>query len=771
LKKIFLLFFIHFLIVKIVYSQSEIRIGGWQAHLPYNQGWSVTQTPENVIYGTPWSILSIDKADGSSRFISKVEGLSDVGVSQVIYDPFNDQVAVIYDNSNLDFIGREDIVNIPNIKDNTGINGDRRISDIFFAGTNQAFLATGFGIVVLDPSTYNFGTTTITGVPITSIISDGDFVYAGTSEGLYRAPIAMTNLADFTLWSLQGSDVGLPSLYEVNDLEIHNGQIYLGSEDGLYRWDGSNWKLEFESSDEDLVFLQSSDDRLISGWMTGDFTSTLRFFDDNHEWITSGGGCNNLTRGAIRDEQGRIWYAEGFTNIRRSAGYQEGCEVLTYNGPYSQESSDIVIQKGEVLVASGGVSETFGFLFGRNGMFLSSDRRWQNFNEFLDLRLSNPEVLSIFRVAFHPSLPKVYGGTYWAGLLEYDREEDIYQLYDKNNSSLRGTVGDPARERVTGLAFDEEENLWVATYNAPEPLNVMSPDGQWTSFNLVSQGTLSDLIIDELGYKWCPVFGNSGGILVYDSGESIQNISDDQQRFISRANSELTTNQVNCAVVDLDGAVWVGTSEGPVIFDCGPQAFEQLDCPGERRIVFQDSIAAFLLADQDIRVIAVDGGNNKWFGTRNGVFVQSPDGQTQIDHFTEENSPLFDNEIQALAYDGASGEMYIGTNKGILSYRTTTTEGSRRHLSGDVYAFPNPVKPGYLGPIAIKGLVTDALISITNVDGALVSQVRAEGGQAIWNGRDLSGRMVDSGVYLIWSAEPNSFSGPDSYVTKVLVIR
>ena len=164
-------------------------------------------------------------------------------------------------------------------------------------------------------------------------------------------------------------------------------------------------------------------------------------------------------------------------------------------------------------------------------------------------------------------------------------------------------------------------------------------------------------------------------------------------------------------------------------------------------------------------------GNNKWFGTRNGVFVQSPDGETQIAHFTEDNSPLFDNEIQALAFDGLSGEMYIGTNKGILSYRTTTSEGQRRHLESEVFAFPNPVEPGYLGPIAIKGLVTDALVTITNVDGALVSEIQAEGGQAIWNGMDLNGRPAESGVYLVWSVEPNSFNSPDSFVTKILVIR
>jgi len=496
----------------------------------------------------------------------------------------------------------------------------------------------------------------------------------------------------------------------------------------------------------------------------------VRFFDDQGGFVSGGGACTNLTRGAIRDDSGRIWYAEGFNGIRMASDYTSGCSITSYKGPYSHLVSDIVVQDGQVLCASGGVSETFGFLFKREGMYLLNERNWTNLNEFEDDRLKGQDILSVFRVAIHPSQPKLYGGSYWAGLLEYDTQSDQYNLFNKTNSTLRGSIGDPARERVTGLVFDREENLWVATYNAAEPLNVLDVDGQWRSFEVRAPGTLSDIVIDDFGYKWCPVFGNAGGILVYDSGESIASVRDDQQRFINTTNSELTTNLVNTVVVDREGAVWVGTAEGPIVFDCGLDALRD-DCPGLRPQVIQDGIPELLLGDQDIRVIAVDGANNKWFGTRNGIFVQSPDGEEEVVSFTVDNSPLFDNEITALAYDDSSGEMFIGTNKGILSYRTPTTVGARRHRDGEVYAFPNPVPPGYFGDIAINGLVDNALVKITDIDGKLVTELRAMGGTAIWTGLDLQDRKVTPGVYLVWSAETDTFDSPDSFVTKVMVLR
>ena len=109
--------------------------------------------------------------------------------------------------------------------------------------------------------------------------------------------------------------------------------------------------------------------------------------------------------------------------------------------------------------------------------------------------------------------------------------------------------------------------------------------------------------------------------------------------------------------------------------------------------------------------------------------------------------------------------MFIGTAKGIISYRSSATPGGT--TNSDVYAYPNPVESGYTGPIAIKGLVSNADFKITDISGNLIYSGRAEGGQAIWNGNNFSGRRAQSGVYLVFVSNDD---GSEKLVTKILFI-
>lgn len=754
-------------------AQSDIALGQWKDHLPYQQGISVTQSADKIIYATPLSIVSIDKTDGSASFLSKINGLSDIGIQRVRYDSFNEQLFIIYTNSNIDIVRKEAVINVPNIKSNTSIAGNKSVLDVHFVNAGQAFFSTAFGIVEFNPQDYNFGATILTGIGINQVSSSGSILYAATDEGVYFVDQESEQvIADFSRWQLLDSEVGLPDIYRAATIVNHRGIMYIGSEKTMYKLDNQTmlWAIIHREENLEVDFLTPGSDRLVSGWTGPDLQSNVLFFDENDQFITADKSCLGIPVDALRDEQGQIWYADLFSKFRRSGGYTNSCSFTEYNSPFSSNVSDIVVKNGQVLVASGGVAENFTYLFSRDGFYLFKDRQWQNVNEVDDPSFAAFDLLNVFRVAFHPTLPKLYAGSYWAGLLEMDLENGPTVLYNKDNSTLRGSAGDPARERVTGLAFDQEGNLWVATYNAPNPINVLTPEGQWHSFNVPSNGTLTDIVIDREGFKWMPVQGGNGGLLVYDSGPSIQSVADDRYRFFTRNNSELTTNTVISLMTDLNGQVWVGTNEGPVIFDCGPEVFEDV-CVGVRRKVVQDSIVAFLLADQQINALEVDGANRKWIGTRNGLFVQSPQGEDQVAEFTTRNSPLPDNEIQALAYDGQSGEMWIGTNKGLVSYRTATTTGSAIHRKNEVYAYPNPVPPEYRGPIAIKGLVTNANVKITDINGFLVAELSALGGQAVWDGRDQKGQEVASGVYLVFSSDSNAFDNPDSFVTKVMVVR
>ena len=97
--------------------------------------------------------------------------------------------------------------------------------------------------------------------------------------------------------------------------------------------------------------------------------------------------------------------------------------------------------------------------------------------------------------------------------------------------------------------------------------------------------------------------------------------------------------------------------------------------------------------------------------------------------------------------DGKTGEVFFATAKGICSFRSTATEGTAEN--SNVLVFPNPVPPGYTGSIAIRGLAENATVKITELDGRLVYQTRALGGQAVWNGKNYKGGSVATGVYLV----------------------
>ncbi len=346
-------------------------------------------------------------------------------------------------------------------------------------------------------------------------------------------------------------------------------------------------------------------------------------------------------------------------------------------------------------------------------------------------------------------------------------------LYNDANSSLQNAVGDEARTRVSGLAFDDDNNLWVSNHAAPKPLSVLTPDGKWQSFNLNCGRTLiHQLDVDDNGFIWIVDGSSQGGITVFDPGNP-DNPADDRCRSFTETNSTLPTNNTNCLAVDLEGDVWVGTTQGIVIFECGSSAFEDI-CNGSRRVIEQDGFGAYLLETENVQTIAIDGANRKWIGTTNGVFVLSPDGEQQVTRFTTENSPLLDNNVIDIAIHPQTGETFIATNSGLISVQSDAIAGQRTHAN-PVRVFPNPVQPDYDGPIAIRGLTRDANVKITTPAGQLVYETRALGGQAIWDGRDYNGNRVGSGVYLVFSSDSMQRFGvavkPDAAATKIVFIR
>jgi ligand-binding sensor domain-containing protein len=314
-------------------------------------------------------------------------------------------------------------------------------------------------------------------------------------------------------------------------------------------------------------------------------------------------------------------------------------------------------------------------------------------------------------------------------------------------------VGDPGSYRVAGLAFDQENNLWISNFGSVQPLRVRKNDGSWKNFSLpfsLFENALAQIVVDDNNFKWIVApLGN--GLISFDHGTSIDNISDDRWKRYGGGpgNGNLPSSEVLSLAIDKSGFIWVGTTDGIGVIQCPAESFTVQGCEAVLPVVPHGNFSGFLFKGQEVRSIAVDGADRKWVATKSGVFLVSATGEEVIYQFTEDNSPLLSNDVKKIAIDGKTGEVYFATLKGICSFRSTATQGAETQVPESVLVFPNPVPPGYAGTIAIRGLVNNAIVKITELDGRLVYQTRALGGQAIWDGRNYKGQKIASGAYLV----------------------
>ena len=763
-------------------AQSELLIGEWKSLLPINTGKHIAYGNGKIFYGSDSGIYVLDEDDiENPQFFTTIDGLSGINVDKLAFDDTRGELIIAYDNSIIDIFSPSDIFTIRDIFSNTSILGSKQINEIFITEDGSfAYFATGFGILQYDLERREFGFNTFTSERVNAIsLMGSNLIFASTEAGCYKFDLSSTgNENFFGDWELIDTDSGIGELYNSNLVEVIGESVFVSADDQLYvSTDGGN---NFESiyTFDDSEFTAQDIVAYANGTMLvlrqGSGQSQFVFFDENNEQNFIDEFCGDVVNNVIVDGQNRIWMGDEFQTLKYKTGINLSCERLDFNTPYGFSASELVIKDNSLFVATGGVNDNFNFVANKDGFYEYTNNEWVVKNFKTDDKIL-PTVTSFFAMAVHPSEKLAYAGTYWAGIYEYDYEaNEITQIFDKDNtpeSGLNEVIGDVERTRIASMVFDDDDNLWIANFGAENPLVVYTPNGNWFNFNLGSNTAISDLVIDDFGYIWMVVNGNGGGVLIYDTGEIIEDPNDgDSYRFIR--NTELPSGSAKTLALDVTGDVWVGTTEGAMVFECGPAVLDSETCNANHPKFVQEGIPAFLLETELVQTIMIDGANRKWFGTRNGIFVVNANTDEQIAHFTTENSPLFDNDVLDIAYNEDNGEVYIATAKGIMIYRSDATAAPTRHRADEIYAYPNPVTADYTGPIAIKGLARDANVKITDLNGKLVFETTALGGQAIWDGThyDRSSK-VGAGVYLVFSSTTDVFDEPNTFVTKILVVR
>ena len=738
-------------------------IGQWREHLSYNQAMKVTPSKTGVFCATPWSLFNVDLTDNSIDRYSKINGLHETGIQTIQWDAAMQKLVIAYSNANIDVLEGSHIFNVDVIKQKN-ITGDKTIYRIF-CSQGLAYCCSGLGIIVLDENKYEIKDTYIIGsngtnVKVSGLTADAGLFYAATEEGLKKAPVAAANLADYRNWQLESGTNGLSAGACNNVLNVQS-KIVVQKNDSLFAWNGNTWSLLY-TDDWHISNINTSENHLLVSQQKG---AVARVLVMNNNAVIEKTIVQNGLLVAPREAislQNTVWIADSLSGLISYSN--NSMQRYQPNSPYAVASGEMTAKDGIVWVAAGSVSSNWTNTFSKNGLFRFNENEWTNFNqENIPAFDSLYDVLTVVSDAKDNT---AWGGSFGGGLFHLLNNNTV-QIY-KQNSPLAASFSNPNNYFITGLAFDNENNLWISDYGAAQNIAVRKADGSWAKFFppfVLAGNAVAQIITDEFNQKWIVSPGN--GLICFNSGQSIDNTGDDKWKLYvaGKGAGNLPANNVLCIAKDKNNFIWVGTSKGIGIIQCVQQVFAALGCDAVLPVVQQDNFAGYLFGAETVQTIAVDGADRKWVGTKNGVWLISPEGDKIVYRFTEDNSSLLSNDVKKIAIDGKTGEVFFSTAKGICSFRSTATQGDVENAN--VLVFPNPVPPGYNGTIAIRGLVDNAIVKITELDGRLVCQTRSLGGQAVWNGKNYKGGMVATGVYLVLASDNTRIQ---KLVTKIVFV-
>lgn len=754
----------------------QIPIGSWREQLPYNQCISVTEAGNLIYTATPYSVFFVDKDDKSVQRISKINGLSDIGISCISYNEPANTVVLTYTNANIDLIRGTTVTNISDIK-RKQILGNKTINSIFFYG-KYAYLACGFGIVVLDlekdeiKETYYIGTngSPVNVLDMTTDLSDT--LYAATEKGIYKAYIKDPAIANFANWKVETSlypSKRFNTITTLGNKVIVNKSNEAYNTDTIFYKENGTWHYLATGGVQNTVMnLQTGYNRLLVSY---NYLVTL--FDANLQpgTVIYAYPSTPVPKDAIADKDSKVWIADKFSGL---VSYDLGTNVIegfNLSGPMTANAFSMASSGNDLYIVPGGKDASVVPLYSQAHLYHFDNSDWINlYGGTQPVMWSCHDAVNL---TVDPNDSKhLFVGTWGSGLLEITNDQ-VTTKYGESNSTLRHhSASDTADVRVSGSAYDAEGNLWVVTSHTNDALSVKQ-GSQWTGINIpqVQESDLGQMLVDRNNQKWIIMrYSNLNpySLMVFDDGGTPATTGDDQceKMNTSAGKGALPGTNVYFIAEDHDGEIWTGTEKGVAVFYSPESVFSGQNYDAQKILVEQGGYYQYLLENESATAIAIDGANRKWIGTdRGGVFLFSDDGTKEIYHFTEDNSPLFSNRITGISINSMTGEVFFGTDKGVISFKSTATEGGTD--KNEVYAYPNPVKPGYAGYIAIKGLVADAQVKITDVSGMLIYSTRAEGGQAIWNGYSFNGKRAQSGVYLVFASDE---SGKDKVVTKILFI-
>ncbi len=752
-------------------------VSEWTDYQSYARSKYVVDTGSKVYCVTEGGLFSYDKTDNSIQKMSGISGLSDVGVQRLAYSKENNLVIIAYQNANLDLMIGNEIFNLSDIK-RKQIPADKTINNILFAG-KMAYLSCGFGIVVVNLEKKEIKDTYFIGpdggyLNVLDMATDGTSFFAATSVGIYKASVAEPNLQNYNNWVRQ---TNIPNFdKKFNQIETFQNRVIANyspdqwDQDEIYQLNGTSWtrilpEIRYVSdmnSNGNYLVLSSREKVSVFNDKLENVKTVRSYTLSGKEETDTQPLCAQL------DAQNVLWIADYRYGLVKT-GTQS--EQIVPEGPADNLIYSLTMNGKDLWIASGGRDNAWNNLFTEPKFQLNRDGDWSVFDRKV-FPIGN-DFRDMVCIEADPKNPDhVFAGSWGGGVLEFNAGK-LIKRHDNFNSTLQTQLPaqpDAPYVRIGGMDFDSKGNLWVTNSGVAKVVSSLQPDGTWKAYELsevANKYSIGEIVVTQDDDKWI-VVPRGHGLCVLNSANNQSRKLDVIARFVNSEGEFFNQmNNVFAIAEDKNGEIWVGTSGGVAVYSNPKRIWTESVLYATRpSLNLNDGIFHPLLETESITSIAIDGANRKWFGTKNsGVFLISEDGETELLHFNTENSPLPSNEITDIAINHQTGEVFIGTMAGLISYMGEATEAGNE--LNEVYAYPNPVRETYDGPIVIKGLVEDTDLRITDISGNLVHKTKSLGGQAIWDGKNLNGNRCKTGVYLVFMTNP---SGEKTEITKLLFI-
>ena len=789
-------------IIWTIYSTSvlsQTSVGSWQDHLSFYNVHSVEQVEERIYAATKIGLFFYDTFENTVQKYTKLNGLSDIEVSAIAAIPNTQKLIVGYENGNIDIVEDKTVTNIPDLylKD---ISVEKTINHIYFFN-DKAYLSTSIGIIVVDYLKNEISDTYILGenssyLGINQVCTNNDTIFAATKSGLFAAPLSSNILAYYKTWSLISGDANeYASVVSLNDDVFACKKN--GSSGVISKYSAGKWSTG-------LTQRKFVDLKLFPNQLAVITSNSISFYDNAFnlinkitEYSFDGKDITPSFSSICLDDNDNVWIGDSENGLIQKTGPYD--QIIVPDGPSSNRAYRMATSENSLWVV-GGVNHYVKPIFVKAELSILRNNEWTNLNSSNNKYLKGTYNLNDIAIDPRNDLHG-YVSSQHSGIYEIRNDSIVTHFTDKNNNCPMDSAY--VWRIVNGVLMDDDGNLFANNMGDSIPIivkpDVITDDSKannygWYQYNYASYGSDSDpwlwqTIQTQSDHFWSISFRNPEGLFVYDIAGTIDTDADDSYRYAGTANNSNSSTLLNngqlliwdedgntldvtpkCLAEDQNGYIWVGTNNGIVVY-YRPREIFNIDKPIASRIKIPrndgSDLADYLLENEEITCIAVDGANRKWIGTTdNGVYLVSSDGTQTIHEFNSKNSPLLSNYILSIAINPKSGEVFFGTDKGIVSYRGTATKGYESYSA--VKAFPNPVHPNYDGVITVTGLIENSNVRITDISGKIVYQANSTGGQIVWDGKNVFNEKVSSGVYLVFATDEE---GAESMVTKIMIIR